>query len=65
MQLQRTTKKSSKTTTLAEQVDVTGWNGNVTLTAETAAEYFQVRMTAEEARALAAQLLAIVGKAAQ
>jgi len=62
MKLARTTKKSNRTTVLAERMDATAWGTVVTLTAETDAEYFQIRMTADEARALAAQLLALAGK---
>ena len=60
MKLERTTKKGNRTSTIAETMDVTSWKGTVTLTAETSAEYFQVRMTADEARALAEQLYALV-----
>jgi hypothetical protein len=54
MKLERTTKKGNKTTVLAEQMQTTTWKGVVTLTAETATEYLQVRMTADELRAMLA-----------
>lgn len=63
MKLERTTKKSNKTTVITETMDVSTWKGVTTLTAETSAEYFQVRMTADEARALIAQLQAMIGVA--
>ena len=53
MKLDRTTKKSNKTTTIASVTAAT-WKGIVTLTGETYSEYFQVRLTADELRALLA-----------
>lgn len=61
MKLERTTKKNNRTSTIAEKIDSTVWKGVLTLTAETDVEYFQVRITADEARALADQLYALVG----
>ncbi len=50
-------KKSNKTNLVIENVEVSVWKGTYTLTAETAVEYFQLRMTAEEAKAFAERIL--------